>query len=220
MASPDIRFVPDPGRRWDRAVLSGSLALLMFSVLAFGAVEPWSVFILRSGAVLLLLLWAVGRLFAADSRVVLSPVFIPVALFLAVIAVQCARLSAYRYASITEGMNVVAYGILLFLAVQCARTEENLALLTRAMCVFAAVVALEAIVQGLVGSHSMLFLRAPRIGPDLYGSYVNHNHYAGMMEMVAPFLIVYAASDKLRGSRRTLVAFAALLVSASIFLSR
>ena len=36
-----------------RLVLYGSFGLLMFGPLAFGAVEPWSIFIVEAGAVLL-----------------------------------------------------------------------------------------------------------------------------------------------------------------------
>ena len=34
-------------------VLYGTFALLMFGPIAFGAVEPWSIFVLESGAALL-----------------------------------------------------------------------------------------------------------------------------------------------------------------------
>lgn len=220
MGEPEILLVPDPGRLWNRVVLLGAVGLLLFAVLAFGATEPWSLFLLRSGAALLLLVWALGRAFAADAKIVLSPLFAPAGAFLGVIALQWAALSAYRYATMVEGLNYIAYGILLFLAMQCLRTEADARLVVTVFAGFAAVIALEAIIQGLSGTTRLLFLRTPRIASMVYGPYVNHNHYAGMMEMMAPFVIVLAASDRLRGAQRVMAAFAALLAAASIFLSR
>jgi len=220
MSSADIRFVPDPGRRWDRAVLLGSLALLMFSILAFGATEPWAIFVVRTGTFALLVIWALGRAFAADAKVVVTTLFYPMALFMLLIAAQWAWLSAYRYATMMEGMNYIAFGVLLFLAVQCTRTEADARRVVVGFSALGALLALEAIWQGLSGTDRLLFLRVPRVAGQMYGPYVNHNHYAGMMEMVVPFLIVCAASDRLRGPQRIMVGFAALLAVASIFLSR
>jgi len=117
-------------------------------------------------------------------------------------------------------MNFIAYGVLLFLAVQCMRVEEDARRVVLTFAAFGALLALEATVQGLSGTNRLLFIRVPRVAGLSYGPYVNHNHYAGMMEMVAPFLIVYAASDRLRAAQRILVGFGALLAVASIFLSR
>ena len=38
-------------------LLYGTFGLLMFGPVAFGAVEPWSIFMLQTGAVLLALVW-------------------------------------------------------------------------------------------------------------------------------------------------------------------
>ena len=38
-------------------LLYGTFGLLMFGPVAFGSVEPWSIFILESGATILVLTW-------------------------------------------------------------------------------------------------------------------------------------------------------------------
>src|SRR5438874_1645584 len=122
MATSANRALSEPLHRWDRAVLSGALGLLMFAVLAFGSTEPWSQFVLRGGALLLLLVWAVGRARASEARfflLALPAAFLPLALFMVLVAAQWAGLSAYRYATMVEGMNYIAYGTLMFLAAQC-----------------------------------------------------------------------------------------------------
>src|SRR5215469_3007457 len=44
-------------KQLESALLYGTVSLLMFGPLAFGAVEPWSIFVLELGSVVLVLLW-------------------------------------------------------------------------------------------------------------------------------------------------------------------
>src|SRR3954471_17311150 len=125
MESPAVRANANPTSRWDGVALSGALGLMMFAVLAFGATEAWSIFVLRAGAVILLLMWAIGRMAAGEQRIAFPSIFYPIALFMVIVAAQWAGLSVYRYATMVEGMNYIAYGILLFLAVQTIRSEAD-----------------------------------------------------------------------------------------------
>src|SRR3989441_7600681 len=58
-----------------------------------------------------------------------------------------------------------------------------------------------------------------RSGGSIYGPYVNHNHYAGLMEMLAPIPMVFALSRYAHGPRRTMAAIAAAVMASTIFLS-
>jgi hypothetical protein len=49
-------------------VFYGTFGLLMFGPLAFGAVEPWSIFILETGAVMLTVLWLAKQCSTTRSR--------------------------------------------------------------------------------------------------------------------------------------------------------
>ena len=52
-----------------------------------------------------------------------------------------------------------------------------------------------------------------------FGPYVNHNHYAGLMEMLAPFPLVLSMMEELTPPKRVLLAFAGVFMAATIFLS-
>ena len=81
-----------------RDIRIGICALLTFSVLAHGAVEPWSETVLEIGAALLLLAW--GLLFATGmtTRVRVNPLFWPViGLWVVVLVQYMARLSAVPF---------------------------------------------------------------------------------------------------------------------------
>src|SRR5207245_10179423 len=70
------------------------------------------------------------------------------------------------------------------------------------------------------GSPSKLYwFRTPHFGGWIYGPYVNHNHYAGLMEMLVPIPLVFAFSRFAHGRERWAAASAAALMGATIFLS-
>jgi len=76
-----------------------------------------------------------------------------------------------------------------------------------------------ALVQSMSSSGKLYWLRTPRSGGWIYGPYVNHNHYAGLMEMLAPIPLVFALSRYAHGPRRTMAAIAAAVMASTIFLS-
>ena len=80
-----------------------------------------------------------------------------------------------------------------------------------------------AVLESLVGVTQHLG-RGP--GADVSGTYVNHNHYAGFLEMTLPFAVAYAVLIFRRASQgrggegvRTLLRPAAIAVAALIFLA-
>src|SRR5262249_48334775 len=84
---------------------------------------------------------------------------------------------------------------------------------------YGAAVALFGLVQGISGTTKLYWIRAPRLGGWIYGPYVNHNHYAGLMEMLTPIPLVLALGRQVRGPAKTLAAAAAALMACTIFLS-
>ena len=50
----------------------------------------------------------------------------------------------------------------------------------------------------------LYWIRTPRFGGWIYGPYVNHNHYAGLMEMLAPIPLIFALTRRARGPRKAL----------------
>jgi O-antigen ligase len=88
------------------------------------------------------------------------------------------------------------------------------------MIVFGAGYAFFAIAQELTSNGKIFWLHTPQFHGSIYGSYVNHNHYAGLMEMLVPIPFVLSMGHLLRGGKRALVGSCAVLMAATIFLSR
>ena len=62
-------------------LLYGTFGLLMFGPVAFGSVEPWSIFTLEAGSTLLVLLWLAKQWIDGDLKIKWNPLFLPMAAF-------------------------------------------------------------------------------------------------------------------------------------------
>ncbi len=205
----------------DQVIFYGIFGVLGFAPLAFGAVEPWSIFVLESVAAVLFVLWLAAQAKSGELRISEHPLFAPMGAFAAVIAVQIVSgRTAYRYQTIHEGMLYCAYGLLCFLVVQCLRKTSQVNFLAMAASAYGAGIAVFAIFQSLTANGKLYWFVTPRSGGWLYGPYVNHNHYAGLMEMLIPVPLVAALTHLIhRQSRKMLALGAAALMASTIFLS-
>ncbi len=116
-------------------------------------------------------------------------------------------------------MLYVAYGLLCFLVVQCLRRTSQVKTLAIAFSAYGFAVAMFALIQSMSANGRLYWVRTPRFGGWIYGPYVNHNHYAGLMEMLAPIPLVFSLTRQARGPRRALAAAAGAVMASTIFLS-
>ncbi len=201
-------------------VLYGVFGLLLFGPLAFGAVEPWSIFILEAGAALLLVWWIVGQATSGELFLSWNPLFAPMLVFALCIAFQLLTgRTAYRYQTLSAALLYCAYGIFCFLVVQVLRRTAQIRALAVTFSVYGFMLASFALLQGLSSTTKLYWLRTPRTGGWIYGPYVNHNHYAGLMEMLVPIPLVFSLTRGARGARKILAGIAAAVMASTIFLS-
>jgi O-antigen ligase len=207
-------------RLTNTALLSAACAVLLLAPLAFGAVEPWSIFALEMCALLLLLVWGARQWFNGQLNVSDHVLYRPMAAFFAVALVQwLAGTTAYRHVTYSHLLLYAAYGMLAFVVTQSLRRSSQFELMAGLFTAYGAVVAAFAILQGMAPNGKLYWVWPLEQGGWIYGPYVNHNHYAGLMEMLTPFPLVLAASHFTNGNRKIMVASVAALMGASIFLS-
>jgi O-antigen ligase len=202
-------------------VLVGLLCLLLaFGPLAFGAVQPWSICILQLGAAFCVLLWALRQFAGGTFEFSWNPLFLPALLFAALIAVQLltAR-TAYWFATWQSSLLWSAYGMLFFVATQCFRTRSSFRAFALFFTAYGFLVAFFAVVQQFTWNGNLYWLVPVRSGSG-YGPYVDHSHYAGLMEMLTPIPLVFAMMDRWQKAQRILFGFAALLMASTIFLCK
>jgi O-antigen ligase len=207
-------------RLTNTALLMGACTVLLLGPLAFGAVEPWSIFALEACAVLLLAVWAFRQWLNREVNVSDNVLYRPMVAFFALALVQWSvGTTAYRHVTYSHLLLYAAYGMLAFVVTQTLRRGSQFELLAIVFTAYGAVVAVFALLQGMAPNGKLYWIWALEQGGSIYGSYVNHNHYAGLMEMLTPFPLVLAATRFTDGNRKIVVAGVAALMAASIFLS-
>jgi O-antigen ligase len=196
----------------------GLCFLLAFAVLAFGAVESWATAVLELGSCFVFALTIILLALRGDTRQENDSMLFPMAAWAAVIGIQVLfHLTSYWYASYCAFLKFTAYAALFVAASRLFRTDKARTQFAFFVSVFGGAVAVFAILQDFTAHGALYWLRIPESPSHIFGPYVNRNHYAGLMEMLAPF--AFALAWHRRSFRRDLLLFMGALMTASIFLS-
>ncbi|HYB61404.1 MAG TPA: O-antigen ligase family protein [Methylomirabilota bacterium] len=205
-----------------RLLRAGICSMVAFAVLAHGAVEPWSEAVLEIGAGLLLVLWCALVLHEENPEVNWNNLLWPLAGFWLIAAVQSlGRLTVYPFATHIEWLKGSALVLLVFLAVQAFQTADQWRKFVWFLLIFGFVVSLFAIIQHFTFNGKLYWVRELRFGGVPFGPYVDRDHFAGFVELIAPAGLSLLI---LRGERRelwpmltmfTLLPIGALFLSAS-----
>ncbi|MGB9199584.1 MAG: O-antigen ligase family protein [Terriglobales bacterium] len=226
-AAATVAVQPEPApvvkhakpRFTNNVLLGASGVVLLFAPLAFGAVEPWTIFALEAAAMALVVAWAARQWINHQLEITGNALFFPMAAFLALAVVQwITGTSAYRHVTYTHILLYAAYGMIAFVITQSLHRSTQFEEMANVITAYGAIVAGLAILQGIAPNGKLLWIWPSAQGGWIYGSYVNHNHYAGLMELLTPFPIVLAVSRFTDGNRRLIVAAIAALMAGSIFL--
>jgi O-antigen ligase len=192
-----------------KGIRIGLLSLFAFSVLAFGAVEVWSQSLLEIGASILLIFWAVIVYRDKQSAIQWNPLSWPLLGFIAVGLVQLAfHWTPNPFLTRLELLRLAAYFIIFFLTAQAFRERVEVVKLAWFLIVLGFSVALLGILQHFTSEGTIYWYRQLLQGGDVFGPYVNRNHFAGFIELVAP---VGLSSLVFRGVRRDLFPMVGLL---------
>lgn len=219
-ATPRIGKHEELAAKAGPVLLYGIFGLLLFGPLAFGGVEPWAIFVLEAGSAFLLLLWQGKQILESEIKLRQNSLFYPMGVFALLVASQLIfRVTAYPHATISLSLLYIAYGILCFLTTQILLRGSQARKLAAIFSIYGAGLACFALIQGISPNGKLYWLRQPRMGGWIYGPYVNHNHYAGLMEMLVPIPLVLSLTQLVPAKLRNLAAAAAAVMVGTIFLS-
>ena len=148
-----------------------------------------------------------------------------------------ATLSLYPKGTVSEFLRLSTYAGAYLMTVQFLFDSDRLRRTVGLLSVFAAALAFFSIIQHLVPNEKIYWVRELTQGGKPFGPYVNRNHFAGLMGMLFPIVMVRfllsrpisreeslrkKVSDLLDRSLKNthlLLGFGAILVALSIFLS-
>jgi len=201
-------------------LLYGTFGLLMFGPVAFGAVEPWSIFILEAGSTLLFLVWLAKQWLDRELVVRWNPLFAPMAAFGLLILLQIAfKFTAYRHDSMSGALLYCSYAMLCFLSGQALLRAVQARDLAVIFTLYGFGLAAFAVLYGISSNGKLYWFYPLSQGGWIYGPYVNHNHYAGLMELLVPIPLVLALTRLPEDKERIAAGIAAAVMVGTIFLS-
>ena len=216
---PQLSVRKSPGVS-NNTLLGATCAVLLAAPLCFGAVQWWAIFALQASATLLFPIWAGRQWIGKELNIVPNPLYAPMLAFAGLVILQYAfGTTAYRYATYSHLMIHVAYGMLAFITTQTLRRSSQLRILSWTVCAYGGVVAFLSLLQGLSQNGKLFWIWALDQNRLIYGPYVNHNHYAGLMELLTPFPLVLALSRFTHHNQKFVVTGIGALMAGTIFLS-
>jgi O-antigen ligase len=193
---------------------------LVFGPLAFGAVEPWAMFVLQAGSVVAFLLWIASKVVSNSPTIEFQLVHIPPIVFAGIVLWQIfGSHSAYRHQTVTDFLNYIAYGLLFIIATDLFRNEREVRALCLAFAVLGFSLAVIGSLQEFTADGKLYWIRTPRDTGAMFGPYVNRSHYAGVIELLFPFALLGSLKLDLEIGKRLILGFAAVLMVATVFLS-
>lgn len=202
-----------------RAVL---WAVLLAAPLAFGSVSGWAWGGLALTASLLLVWWGALAVRQQTVTVVWSPVYIPAVLFLLLGFVQLLLGPTADPASTREAILKLSTDLVFFfVAAQLFATspKKELHRLGVLVTTYTLLLSIFAILQYLSDPERLFWSITPRWQSWIFGPYVNHDHYAGLMELLIPFAATCWISMRSGERWKGLAAVSVLVAIASVLLS-
>ena len=192
-----------------KLVRAGLLLTIGFAVLAFGAVEVWAKSIVEISAALLFLMWSLVAFRDPELKITWNPLVWPLIALLALGGAQLA-LHTTQYAFLTRValLELGAYTILFYLCTQAFRERRDLMRLTWFLMALCFGASLFGIAQHFTSEGTIYWSRKLTSGGEVFGPYVNRNHFAGFVELTLPFGL---ALMMFRGLRRDMFPLATLL---------
>ena len=208
----------------EKSIAGGLLAAVVFTTLAIGTVEAWSVAVFELIVVVLVLLWTTKAIIERRLEITFTPAALPLGAFVLLALAQSIAITGSAGETRSLSMDVEATrgaaAMIFFLfvsfliAVNFFDTPRRLRTLANFLIVFGLAIAVFALVQHFTWEGKMFWFRSmPSAGGGLGGPFVNRNHFAGCMEMLIPIPAALALSRAMRGEARLFCGFAAAIMS-------
>lgn len=189
------------------------ILMLIFTPIARGAVRIWAFAPVEILVLCILLLCTFRAASSSQINIRRTPLDIPILLFLAVFLITTFN-SRYLYTSVMELVRLSSLAIIFYIVVNFINEEKRIKRLINVILGVGTGIALFGILQYL-GFFDKSWWDSAGF---LSATYVNHNHFAGYMELVIPLSIGMILSEKDLG-KKSLYIYSFLILCAAFLLS-
>lgn len=199
------------------------MAAIVFTTLALGTVEAWSVAIFELVVVILLLLLTTKAILEKRLALNVPSIALPLSAFLLLGLTQSVAFTTSSGQTSSLSMDVEATRgaatvifflfVCFILASNVFTTRRRLRGLANFLIIFGLALAVFALVQSFTWEGRMFWFRpTASAGAGNGGPFVNRNHFAGYMEMLIPIPLALSMSRSSRMEARMFYVFAATIM--------
>src|SRR5262245_712818 len=203
-----------------KVIVIGLMAVMVGATLAFGSVEPWSLATLGLLIAALLLLWGINGVINRRLKIVLPSTALPILALLSLAVLQSAT-----YSIDAEATRLAAEVMLVLLAAFLLSTNflaapRVLSRLRNFLIFFGLALAVFGLIQHFTWNGKFFWVVELRSQPPSpFGPFVNHNNFAGFVEMIAPIPLVLILRRAVRGGLAFIYGFAAAMMGLAVIMS-
>jgi O-antigen ligase len=196
------------------------------TALAHGAVEPWSILLFESIQIALIVLWTIKIAREKRLSLIIPDVGFPIAALMGIGVLQSIALGGtdgVRHSlsfdvESTRRTVIVLFFLLisLVIAVNFLGSRPRLSKLAGFLTIFGLAIAVFALVQHFTWNGNLYWVKPITVSTSPFGPFVNHNHFAGYMELLIPIPIALIITGAVRGETRLLYGFAAAAMGVAL----
>ena len=227
--------VPEPRTLASRFIVLILCLALVFSTLAFGAVQAWALGFFQAGAGLIAILWAIDAWRTRRLRLSRNLLQVPlVGLFIVGLvqllplgaAVATGGLTNAPAATLTLDPYATRFvllqlgSLIIYFSAALVYTDSpgRLRLLVRVVTVFGFLLALFGMFQYFTNPSQIYWFRQPKYALP-FGPFINRHHFAAYMELTLALPLGLLVSGAIAVERRLLYIFAVVIMSAALVLT-
>jgi hypothetical protein len=208
----------------------GLMAVMAGATLAFGAVEAWSIATCGLSIIALLVLWGIKGLIDRRLEISLPATALPLVALILLSVLQGITITgasgARRSISLDPEATHLTTEVLLVLLASFLLSANFLAKvpaltwLRNFLIFFGFAVSVFGLIQQFTWNGKYYWFIEPSSPPPTpFGPFVNHNHFAGYVEMIAPIPVALILRRAVRGELAILYGFAAAMMGLAVVMS-
>lgn len=216
--------------RLDNTIAVGLLIVICFTALAHGTVEGWSVAVFLVLVATLILLWGVKTFVDAKLCVTVPSAALPLTFFLLFGVAQSVgwRAADGQVKSLSLDVEATRMTVVILTALLCAfllaanflANRERLRALASFFSIYGLALSVFALIQHFTWNGRFYWLRPTLSGVSMpFGPFVNHNHFAGYIELLVAVPVALIVARGVRREERIFYGFAAAIMSTALITS-
>jgi len=199
---------------FERGILALVLSILIFSPLAFGAVDAWAFLVVQALTICVMIFWALRIWFSPKPQLLWPPICWAVLAFL-IYAIARYLTADIEYVARQELIQVLVCAILFFAIVNNLYRQEFSQIIGFTLIFLAMGISCYAIYQFFTHSNRVWNEFSPYAG-RASGTYISPNNLAGFLEMILPLAVAYILVGRMKPVTRILLGYCALAIAAGI----